>query len=263
MDFQKVIFEKQNGIGFITLNDPGNRNTISGSIVDELNACLDDCSDDKSVRVIVLRGAGPAFSAGGNIQVMKKRIDEGRYEEFNPGLRRLSVLAAKVRGIRKPVIASLHGAVAGGGLSLALLCDFRITTEDAKFIFAFVNLGLIPDCGGLLPLVRMIGAAKATELLMTARLFSGKEALEWGLVNEAVATEQLEAATLKLATKLAQGPTLAYGMIKSLIDRACYSELGMELANEAEYQVLCARTEDHREGVQAFLEKRKPAFQGR
>ncbi len=157
----------------------------------------------------------------------------------------------------------MQGAAAGGGLSLALLCDFRIAAEDAKFIFAFVNIGLIPDCGGLLPLVKIVGTAKATELLMTAKLFSGKEAFDMGLVNESVPASQLEEATLKLALKLAGGPTLAFGRIKALINRTSFGDLELELDNETDYQVQSAQTEDHKEGINAFLEKRKPVFQGR
>ena len=263
MTYEKILYEKQDGIAFITLNDPANRNTISGSVVEELGCCLDDCSDDPAVRVVVIRGAGGNFSAGGNINVMKERIEQGRHEDFKPGMRRLGAVASKIRAIRKPVIASMQGAAAGGGLSMALLCDFRIAAEDAKFIFAFVNIGLIPDCGGLLPLVKIVGTAKATELLMTAKLFSGKEAFDMGLVNEAAPASQLEEATLKLARKLAGGPTLAYGRIKALINRTSFGDLEMELDNETDYQVLSAQTEDHKEGINAFLEKRKPVFQGR
>lgn len=263
MRYEKIICEKQDGIAIITLNDPNNRNTISGSLVEELAACLDSCSDDAETRVIVIRGAGGNFSAGGNINVMKERIDQGRHEEFRPGMRKLGAVASKIRTIRKPIIASIEGAAAGGGLSIALLCDFRVASADAKFIFAFVNIGLIPDCAGLLPLVKIVGAAKATELLMTARLFSGQEAFDMGLVNEAAPADQLEEATLKLARKLAQGPTLAYGRIKALINRTTFSDLELELDNEMEYQLLCAQTEDHKEGIDAFLEKRKPIFQGR
>jgi len=263
MSFEKIIFLKKDGIGIITLNDPGNRNTISGSIVGELECCLDNCSDDPEVRTIVLRGQGSAFSAGGNINIMKTRIDEGKYHEFGPAMRRLAIVITKLRNIRKPIIASIHGAAAGGGLSMIMFCDFRIAAEDAKLVFPFANLGLIPDCGGTLALLRMIGVAKTTELLMTAKLLSGQEAYEWGIVNQSVPAEQLEETTMKFAKKLADGPTIAYGRMKTMINRLTFAGLDLQLDNEAEYQELCARSEDHKEGVYAFLEKRKPVFKGK
>lgn len=262
MDLTKITLEKQAGISFITLNDPDNRNSLSGKTIDELNWCLDECGDDASVRVIILRGAGQAFSAGGNVKSMLERIESGT-ADYRPGIRKLGMIFSKLRNIRKPIIASIHGAAAGGGLNLALGCDFRVAADDTKFVFAFANIGLIPDVGGPLPLVKAVGVAKATELLMTGRMFSANEALDWGLVNEIVPLDQLEAATMKLATKLANGPTVAYGCIKAMINRSAYAELSMELDCEAEYQALCSKTEDHKEGITAFVEKRKPVFKGR
>jgi Enoyl-CoA hydratase/carnithine racemase len=263
MEYEKITLVKADGIGFVTLSDPASKNAISGKIVDELTQCIDECEDDPDVRVVVMRGAGDAFSAGGNVKIMKERIDAGRFNEYGPGLRKLGALITKIRHVRKPVIASVHGAAAGGGLNLALACDFRVAAENAKFTFAFVNIGLIPDCGGPFMIIKMLGVAKATELLMTGKLFSGRDAYVYGLVNEAVPQDKLEEATLKLARKLAKGPTLAYGMIKTMINRIAFSGLDLELDNELEYQKLCAVTEDHKEGINAFLEKRKPVFRGR
>jgi len=260
--FEKIIFEKQDGIGIITLNDPANRNTISGSIVGELGCCLDDCSDDPEVRTIVLRGEGKVFSAGGNINVMKRRIEEGKYHEFGPAMKKLAIVIEKLRNIRKPIIASVQGAAAGGGLGMIMFCDFRIVAEDAKLVFPFTNLGLIPDCGATLALLRMIGVAKTTELLMTSKLLSGKEAYEWGIVNQSVPAEKLNETTQNFAKTLAKGPTIAYGRLKTMINRLAFEGLDFQLENEAEYQELCARSEDHKQGVYAFIEKRKPVFKG-
>lgn len=258
-----IIFEKKDGIGFITLNDPENRNAVTHSFInDELEQCIDDCSNDPSVRVVILRGAGACFSAGGNVKKMEAGFDKGGYE-YGPEDRKWGIIIAKIRTIRKPVIASLHGSVAGGALCLALACDFRIAAEDTKFIFAFVNLGLVPDLGGAFTLVKMLGVAKATELMMTAKLFSGKEACAWGLVNEAVSPDQLEETTMKLANKLALGPTLAYGAIKAMVNRVSFGGFDLFVDTEAEYQQMLSHTDDHREGVSAFLEKRKPFFKAR
>lgn len=262
MKLGKIILEKKDEIGFITINDPENRNSLLSQTLQELGVCLDDCSYDSAVRVIVIRGGGEFFSAGGNVKSMLDRVTSGT-ADYRPGIRNLGMVFGKLRDIRKPIIASMHGAAAGGGLNLALGCDFRIVSEETKFVFAFVNIGLIPDCGGALPLVNMVGVAKATELLMMGRMFSAQEAVEWGLVNKITPLDQLEAATLKLAVKLAQGPTFAYGCIKSMINQASYSKLAQEINIEAEYQDLCSRTADHREGIAAFVEKRKPVFIGR
>lgn len=263
MDFTKIIYEKKDGIGFITLNDPENRNAISHSVIsDEFEQCIDDCSIDPIVRVVILRGAGVCFSAGGNVKHMITGFDKGEFD-YGPQDRKWGIIIAKIRTIRKPVIASLHGSVAGGALSLALACDFRIAAEDTKFIFAFVNLGLVPDMGGAFTLVKMLGVAKATELMMTAKLFSGKEACAWGLVNEAVSPDQLEETTMTLANKLAKGPTLAYGAIKAMVNQVSFGGFDLFIDTEAEYQQMLSYTVDHREGVSSFLEKRKPIFKAR
>ncbi|MDR7868878.1 MAG: enoyl-CoA hydratase-related protein [Sporomusaceae bacterium] len=261
MEAQKVILTKQDSIAYITLNDPENRNALSAATADTLTGLLDECDRDPEVRVVVLRGEGPAFSAGGNVKSMLERLDAGT-ADYRPGTKKLGTAFIKLRTIRKPVIAAIHGAAAGGGLSLALGCDFRIAAEDTKFVFAFVHIGLIPDVGGPLSLVRILGAAKATELLMTGKLFTAQEAHEWGLVNDVVAAGELAAATLKLATKLASGPTQAYGCIKAMINHVAFNDLDQEIEREAEYQVLCSKTHDHREGVSAFVKKRKPQFTG-
>lgn len=263
MEFEKLIYELKDGIGIITLNDPDNQNTVSGSIVDELGNCLDHCDDDPRVRAVVLRGSGKSFSAGGNIRVMRKRIETQDFSGVAPSMRRLSDVIKKLRNIRKPIIASVHGSAAGGGFSLILHCDFRIVTEEAKMILPFANLALIPDCAAVIPLINMIGVAKTTELLMTSKLLTGQEALEWGLVNKAVPEENLEEATMEFAGKLAMGPTLSYGRIKAMLNRLIYDDLEWELELESEYQQLLFKSEDHGEGVAAFLEKRKPDFRGR
>jgi Enoyl-CoA hydratase/carnithine racemase len=262
MELTKIILEKKDGIAFITLNDPQNRNACGGAMDQELGWCLDDCNANPAVRVIVLRGAGENFSAGGNIKNMRKAFDEGG-SDYGVSARRHAAIIAKFRTTRKPIIASIHGSVAGGGLSYALACDFRLAAEDTKFVFAFSRIGLVPDMGASFTLVKMLGPAKATELLMTAKPFTGKKAEEWGLVNEAVAEDKLEEVTIKFARNLAEGPTLAYEGIKALINKVSYEGLDIQMDNEAVYQKVLSFSQDHKEGVIAFLEKRKPVFKGR
>ena len=263
MSDMKVILKKEKGIGLVILNDPEHRNILSVSMAEALEKCLDECNADPEIRVIVLRGAGKAFSAGGNLNVMKERVDSGNAKAYRDGVSKLGKVVVKIRHLRKPVIASIHGAAAGGGLNLALACDFRIVADETKLVFSFANIGLVPDLGGPLPLLRSIGVARATELLMTGRVFSAAEALEWGLINESVPLDQLEAATMRLADQLANGATVSYGYIKAMINQLAFHDLEAEIRYEAEYQAICAATVDHKEGVDAFLEKRKPVFRGK
>lgn len=263
MNFNKILFEQIDGLGIITFNNPEERNVIASTEMDkELEQCLDICAVEPEIKVIVIKGAGPHFSAGGDVKKMERSFETGEFK-YGFDIKELGRIITKIRTIRKPVIASIHGAAAGGGLSIALACDFRIAALDTKFVFAFSNIGLAPDMGASLTLTQLVGPAKATELMMTGKLFSGKEAHEWGIVHEAVPLSQLEETTMDLAKKLAEGPTLAYGAIKSLVNHVSYKDLPYQIDLEGEFQELLSNTEDHKEGVTAFLQKRKPKFKGK
>lgn len=263
MELHKIIFEKKDGIATITLNFPPNLNALNEPMLDELMYCLDDCSDDSAVRAVIIRGGGNAFSAGGDIAAMKAGLDSDVMKFFGPGIRKVGLAALKIRNIKKPVIASIRGAAAGAGFNLALACDFRVAAEDALFLQAFVNLGLVPDMGGTYFLVKALGVPRATELVMTGKPITASEAASIGLVNTVVPVEGLDQASNKLAAKLANGPTQALGRMKALINRAAYAGLENSLDNETEYQVFCAYTDDFKEGVDAFLNKRRPNFRGK
>jgi len=263
MDYTKLLLTREDGIAVIMLNSPENLNSLtSGGMLDQLIQCLDDYADDDSVKVIIITGAGRAFCSGGDISGMKKGVEAGtrRPREI---ARRLGDLALRIRNLRKPIIASVRGPAAGAGCNLALACDFRIVTEKAYFLEAFVKIGLIPDMGGTFFLVKHVGVSRATELLMTARPLKAPEAFEWGLVNRIVPDDQLEAETLAFARTLASGASKTYGYIKAMINRAAFQGLELGLDDEVEYQYLCGATEDFREGISAFLEKRPPSFKGR
>ncbi|UMZ72954.1 enoyl-CoA hydratase/isomerase family protein [Natranaerofaba carboxydovora] len=262
MENRKVLFEVEDNIAYITLNNPGSLNALDESLLDELIEVMDESSDRTDVRTIIISGKGNAFSAGGDLNALKNALEQ-EPEECLGVVRKVGLAALRIRNARKPVIASIKGAAAGAGFNFALACDFRICTEDAKFIQSFVNIGLVPDMGGTYLLTQMIGAAKATELIMTGRTVEAKEALELGLVNKVVPGEDLEKATKEFANKLAQGPTKAFGNMKALVNRSAFSGLESILDNELEYQINCAKTEDFKEGVSAFLEKRKPEFKGK
>ena len=262
MDFKKIRFTVTDGIASIVLSSPKNLNALDEPMLDDLMVALDMCADDEAVRVIVISGEGKGFSAGGDIGMMLQGLESGD-QKLGAGVRKAGVVALKIRNLRKPIIASLHGPVAGAGFNLALLCDFRIAEEGSKLIQAFVNIGLVPDMGGTFLLTRMLGAAKATELIMTGRPVSAKEALELGIVNEVVPFEDLEDATLKLAKKLSALPGVALGKMKALVNRAAFLGFENMLDNETEYQIQCSATEDFKEGIRSFAEKRKPNFKNK
>ncbi|GAA0182810.1 enoyl-CoA hydratase-related protein [Clostridium sediminicola] len=262
MEFQKIKYSQSNGIAYIKLNSPKNLNALDEPILDDLMVALDMCTEDETVKVVVISGDGESFSAGGDIGMMLKGLESGE-QKLGASVRKVGIAALKIRNLRKPVIASVHGPVAGAAFNFALLCDFRIAAENSKFIQAFVNIGLVPDMGGTFLLTRMLGAARATELIMTGRTVSAEEALSLGLVDQVVPLEKLEEVTLKFAQKLSALPSIALGKMKALVNRTAFFGFENDFDNETEYQVQCTNTEDFKEGIRAFAEKRKPNFQGK
>jgi len=257
-----VVFDITDGVATLRLNRPDNRNALtaemSGAIVD----ALDEAEKADNVRCLVITGTDGTFCAGGDINALKKALETDPESSFGV-VRKVGLAALRIRNARKPVIASINGAAAGAGFNLALACDFRICADNAKFIQSFVNLGLVPDMGGTFFLTKMIGAAKATELIMTGRTVKAEEAEKLGLVNQVVSVEELENKTKEFAATLASSPTRALGNMKALINRSAFDGLENILDNELEYQIQCAKTEDFKEGVTAFLEKRPPTFKGK
>ncbi len=263
MKLEKIRYSVENGIASVVLNSPENLNALDEAMTNELIAVLDMCSESGEVKVIVISGEGRSFSAGGDIRAMSEALEGDVMDFFGPVISNLGLVALKIRGIGKPVIASVKGAAAGAGANLALLCDFRVAAEGTKFIQAFVNIGLIPDTGGAFLLTRMLGTARATELLMLGRPVSAREALSLGMVNRVVPPEDLERETMQLAEKLRSLPPLALSNMKDLINRSIFQGFEEILDKEAEYQGRCALTGDFREGIRAFIEKRKPEFEGK
>ena len=243
----------------ITLNRPDAYNAFTRELHSELHEALIGAAADADVRAVVVTGAGKAFCAGQDIrefQQLPGSISDALAETYHPNVR-------AIRALRKPVIAAVNGAAAGAGLSLACACDVRVASSAATFVPGFIGIGLVPDSGGSWFLHRLLGFARAFEWMASNRRLSAVEALDWGLVSEVVPADGFEERVRELAAEWAARPTLGVASTKQLFDAASASSLEEQLALEAELQDVATQSEDFREGVAAFLEKRLPSFRGR
>ena len=240
----------------ITLNRPDVLNAFNSALHAALAAALKEARDP-AARAVVITGAGRGFCAGQDLAEFTDMPDVGDSlrDTYHP-----NVLA--IRALEKPVIASVNGACAGAGLSLACACDIRIAADSAAFVPGFVGIGLIPDSGGSYFVHRLLGTARAFEWMTSNRRLTAAEALEWGLVSEVVAADALLERTAELAATYAAAPTKAIGMTKRLFDHADTATLEEQLEREAQLQSAATQTADFREGVAAFREKRPPSFTG-
>ncbi len=250
------------GVATIALNRPQVMNALDADMIMQLRAACEDARDDAAVRVIVLRGNGPAFLAGGDVALFHANLpDLPQMVERLAGELHHAIVA--LREAAKPVLASVHGAVAGAGVSLLAAADLAIAATDTKFTLAYSRIATSPDGGSTYFLPRIVGARKALELMLLSDAFDAATALQHGLVNWVVPAAELPAATGKIAQRLASGPTTAYGETKALVNRTFERPLTAQLDAEAKAFARCAATHDLAEGVTAFVEKRKPVFTGK
>jgi 2-(1,2-epoxy-1,2-dihydrophenyl)acetyl-CoA isomerase len=241
----------------ITLNRPDVLNAFNTDMHRALAAAFKEARD-ASVRAVVLTGAGRGFCVGQDLTEFREApgdIGSRLRDNYHPNIR-------AIRALEKPVIAAVNGAAAGAGMSIACACDLRIAADSASFIPAFINIGLIPDSGGSYFVTRILGAARAFEWLASGKKLTAAEAHAWGLVSEVVESDALPARAAELAAQLADMPTRGIGMTKRLLDNAVDATLEEQLEREAQLQTAATQTEDFREGVAAFLEKRPPRFKG-
>ena len=258
---KSFLYEQANGIGTITLNRPERLNAITFEVYHELTDFFAKLRDERSVRVVVITGAGRAFCSGGDVRDIIGAL-QGRDAEGLLEFTRLTCdLIRNMRSLPKPIIASLNGTTAGAGACIALASDIRIAAEEAKIAFIFMKVGLAgTDMGATYLLPRVVGFAKATELLMTGDFAEANEAERIGLYNRVVPRDELELATREFAARLANGPALGIAKTKEMLNRELHMSFESALEAEAVAQALCMQTPDFKEAHAAFLEKRPAKF---
>jgi 2-(1,2-epoxy-1,2-dihydrophenyl)acetyl-CoA isomerase len=261
-----VLYDKRDSIATLTLHRPETLNAMNEAMMAEFERLLIDIEADPDIRAVVLTGAGRGFCSGGD----QKRDSgtEGQEKRFDGDLggaliERLNRCVLRLQRLPKPVLGSINGVAVGAGCNLALATDLRIASDTARFGEVFSRIGLVPDGGGTYFLPRLVGTAKALELIMLGDIIDAQEALRLGLVNRVVAADQLQAETQQLAERLAHGPTLAHGLAKAGVYQGLHMTLEDVLNMEMRNQAIAARSQDRAEGVAAFRQKRPPHFIGR
>ncbi|MFT7229831.1 MAG: 2-(1,2-epoxy-1,2-dihydrophenyl)acetyl-CoA isomerase [Bacteroidia bacterium] len=258
MMFNTITYTSDQGVTSITLNRPERYNAFNEQMRIELLAAMQAAEADKECRVIVLSGSGKAFSSGQDLKDIEgKKIDFSDFLKtgYNPVIRIM-------REMPKPIVCKLNGVAAGAGCSLALACDYIIAQDQASLVEVFVGIGLVLDSGSSYFLPRLVGSARAFELATMGSKVSATKAADWGMINKVVSLEELEEETNKIAQYYANAPTLAIGMIKKMLNDSMTSDINQVLDYEAHYQQIAGDSTDYKEGVAAFIEKRKPRFTG-
>ena len=263
MNYENILFEINEGVAQLTLNRPDKLNSFTQAMHDEVRHAVHKVGSDKSVRVLILTGAGRGFCAGQDlsdraVEPGARAVDLGDSVEKN-----YAPLVLALRGLPMPVICAVNGVAAGAGANLALACDIVLAAKSASFVEVFCKLGLIPDTGGTYFLPRLIGSARAMGLTMLGEKLSAEKAETWGLIWKAVPDEELAAETMAMARHFATAPTKGLAFTKQALYASPHNTLQQQLTLECGMMSELGRTEDYREGVAAFMEKRAPQFQGK
>jgi 2-(1,2-epoxy-1,2-dihydrophenyl)acetyl-CoA isomerase len=259
MSYETILFEVTNGIATLTLNRPDVFNAFNEQQSFDVIDALKKCEKDKSVRVLILTGAGKAFCSGQDLKAIagarNRSLSDSLYKRYNPMIRAM-------RNLPVPIICKLNGVAAGAGCSMALASDLIVASENASLIEVFINVGLVLDSGSSYFLPRLVGSARAFELSTMGTKVAAQQAYEWGMVNRVVKAEELDAETMKMAEYYSNAPTKAVALMKKMLNKSFHSDLDTMLEYEAYCQEIAGRSADYKEGVTAFNEKRKPEFKG-
>ncbi|MDR1160632.1 MAG: enoyl-CoA hydratase/isomerase family protein [Syntrophomonadaceae bacterium] len=261
MSYKTLILEKENNRAVLSLNQPHTKNSMSHELKNEFGSAIQEIRKDKELKVLVITGEGDSFCSGGDLNSAFFMMDDAPVEgktkliEFYKSFLSLRDLAI-------PTIAAINGYAVGAGLCLALACDMRIAADNAKMSMSFIKLGLHPGMGATYLLPRLVGAARAFEIFLTGKIILAEEALRIGLVNQVVGADQLRDAALDLAAQIAGYPAVPARYLKNSIYKGLDTDLGSALDYESFAQVVCASTQDMREGINALKEKRPPVFKG-
>jgi len=261
VNYSTISVQKEEAVATITLNKPDKLNSIDPQLISEVTSVMGEMGKDEQVRAVILTGAGRAFCAGGDVQTLL--ADAEGPIDMSQRAQNGAAMVSAMRSLPKPLIAAVNGPAVGGGCILALACDIIIAAEEAKFGSGFVLLGLHPDSGGIYLLTRLVGVARASELIFTGKIIDAQEAERIGLVNHVVPASELMTTVKELANRLAQGPTKAIGLTKATMHQQLTMDMASALELEARSAGLCLATEDANEGIRAFLEKRRPVFKGK
>lgn len=255
-----VLLHKENGVAWITLNRPETYNSYNKDMAFTLQAVLDDCAADEAVRCLYITGAGKGFCSGQDLSEATNPSPEdfGRMVELH-----YNATILRIRNMDKPVIAAVNGVAAGAGANIALACDIVVASAGAAFIQAFSKIGLIPDSGGTYILPRLVGLQRAAGMMMTAEKVTAADAMQMGMIYKCFADDVFDTEAKKMAINLAQMPTVGLALTKKLLNVSFGNSIEQQLQQEKDLQIIAGSTHDFHEGVNAFLEKRKPVFKGK
>jgi len=260
---EEIIFRREGSVEVITLNRPGVLNAFNFNMLKALTEGFERLGQEDEVRAVVVTGEGKGFCTGADLTGGGAREDSGTPAGMRLSTHIYSRMIRSMVEMEKPLIGAVNGDAAGAGCNFALACDLLVASEKARFIQVFVRRGLVADAGGTFFLPRLVGLARAKELMFTGEAVEAQRALELGLVNKVVPHDKLMEEAMELAAELASGPTRAIGMIKTMLNRSFESDLGAALEREASLQGIAVSTADVVEGITSFLQKRKPEFKGR
>lgn len=259
----EVIYEKENSIAWITLNRPDVLNALSPAMAKDLHVLMEDIKAQKDIRCVVIRGSGKGFMAGGDIEFFHSMLPElsaGNTEKLKPLFKHVHGIVNCIRMLPIPVIAGVHGAAAGLGLSLVAACDLAVAAQDTQFTLAYCHIGTSPDGASTYFLPRLMGIKQAMEMALLGERFDAERALSLGLINQVVPAQDLNAKVSAWAERIARGPTLAYGKTKHLLYASLDHDFFEQIRLEEESFAQCAQSVDFAEGITAFVQKRKPEF---